>query len=113
MITINGVTIVQPTVLNEEDLQIQTDTESIAGSQQRNKVGQKKQATLQWSYLSPADYQLLKSQFTTGSSIAYYNDQSNTAGGIYSFNGLPTFQEQPYVAGASLYRELQAKIREV
>lgn len=103
----------QPSVLNEELLQLQTDQEAIDGTQRRNKYGQKKRATMQFSYMPPADYQALLSNFTTGSGVIYYNDASNYAGGICTFSGLPTFQEAEYVPGASLYRPFTVSIREI
>lgn len=106
-------TIPQPSDLLEELLQIQSENQSIAGGLQRNRLGQKKQATLQYSYLSPTQYQALISKFTTGSGIFYYNDQSNYTGGIFTFSGLPYFSESSYVQGASLYRPFQVRIREL
>lgn len=105
-------TVPQPTTLLEELLQIQSENESIAGNQQRNRIGQKKQATLSYDMLSVSQYQNLISKFTTGSGVVYYNDLSNYAGGIFTFSGLPFFQESEYVPGASLYRGFQVRIRE-
>lgn len=113
-IKINGDgTVPQPTTLLEELLQIQGENMSILGGVQRNRFGQKKQATLSYSYLSPSQYQALMSAFTSGSGISYFNDASNYAGGVMTFSGLPYFTESPYVQGTSLYREFQVKIREL
>lgn len=105
-------TIPQPSQLLEELLQIQGDNTSINGALQRNRLGQKKQATLTYTYLTPAQYQALIAKFTTGSGVYYSNDASDYAGGIFAFSGLPFFSESPYVQGASLYRPLQVRIRE-
>lgn len=100
----------QPSSLLEELLQIQSDNEAINGGLQRNKSGQKKQSTMQFTNLSPSDYQTLVNYFTTGSGVIYYNDQSSY--GIFTFSGLPYFDEAQYVKGASLYRPLRVRIRE-
>lgn len=112
-ISINGdSTVPQPTILTEELTQIQSENYSIAGAVQRNRIGQKKQATLEYDLLSPSQYQSLISKFTTGSGIYYSNDASNYSGGTLTFSGLPFFNEPAYVPGASLYRGFQVKIRE-
>lgn len=105
-------TVPQPTTLKEELVQIQSENMSISGSVQRNRVGQKKQSTMTYEDLSPSQYQSLISKFTTGSGVVYYNDQSNYAGGIFTFSGLPYFEEAEYVPGASLYRPFTVRIRE-
>lgn len=112
-ISINGdSTVPQPTILLEELPQIQSENMSINGSLQRNRINQKKQATLSYQMLSPTDYQNLISKFTTGSGIGYYNDKSNYTGGILTFSGLPYFNEAEYVPGSSLYRDFKVRIRE-
>lgn len=112
-IQINGdSSIPQPSTLLEELIQIQADNTSIAGNLQRNRIGQKKQATLTYQSLSPSNYQSLISKLTTGSGIIYYNDQSAYSGGILTFSGLPYFSEAEYVPGASLYRGFTVRIRE-
>lgn len=103
----------QPSTLFESLVQIQTDQKSINGSLTRNRLGQKKQSAMTFSIMSPSDYQTLISQFTTGSGVYYYNDQSDYAGGILSMSGLPTFQESAYVKGGSLYRQFDVTIREI
>lgn len=113
-IYINGtVAPFQPSALTEEILQIQADNQSINGSMQRNKIGQKKQATLLFQQCNPTQYQNLLVYFTTGSGVTYLNDQSNYAGGLFTFSGLPAFAESQYVTGASLLRDFQVRIREV
>lgn len=97
----------------EELVQIQSENVSISGGLQRSKIGQKKQATMQYAYLSPADYQNLINKFTTGSGLYYSNNASNYAGGVFAFSGLPYFSEASYVPGASLYRPFQVRIREL
>lgn len=106
-------TVPQPVDLLEELIQIQSENTSISGSLQRSKINQKKQVTMQYDMLSPADYQNLISKFTTGSGLYYSNNQSNYSGGIFAFSGLPYFSESSYVPGASLYRPFQVKIREL
>ena len=114
MIQINGdPNTPQPSTLLEEILQIQTDNTAIDGSMQRNKINQKLQATLTYEMISPAGYQSLVNYYTSGSGVNYYNNQSDYAGGVFSFAGLPTFTESEYVTGSSLYRAFQVKIRQV
>lgn len=102
---------VQPTDLNEHNNQIQTDQTSINGGMTRNRIGQKKQADLTFTIMQPSDYQTVIGYFTTGSGIYYSNDQSSY--GTYTFSGLPSYSEDNYVPGASLYRPLTVTIREV
>jgi hypothetical protein len=114
MIYINNTPLnTQPSELTENLILIQTEQTSINGSMQRNKIGQKKNASMIFPIVQPGDYQTLVAAFTTGSGVYYYNDQSNYAGGIYSFNGLPFFSESEYVQGDSLYRAFQVNIREI
>lgn len=113
MIYINNVLLAQqPSDLLEELVQIQSENTSLAGAMQRNRVGQKKQSTMVFSAVSPATYQTLIANFTTGSGVYYYNDQSNYAGNIFTISGLPFFQESSYVQGGSLNRDFQVRIRE-
>jgi len=113
-IYINNIVLgVQPTTLTEEYLQIQTDQMSINGSMTRNRIGSKKQATMEFPIVQPSDYQTILGYFTTGSGIFYKNDQSNYIGGILTMSGLPSFSEGEYVAGASLYRPIKVVIREI
>lgn len=112
-IYINGTKIVQPTVLTENLGQIQTDNVSIAGNRQRNRLGQKKNSVMEFQNVAPADYQKLISLFTTGSGVGYLNDQSNYVGGTLTFSGLPSFTENRYVEGASLWRPITVTIEEV
>lgn len=106
-------TVPQPELLLEEFIQIQSDNTAIAGSVQRNRIGQKKQATLKFPYLAPADYQNLLSKFTTGSGVYYSNNNSGkTANALFAFSGLPSFTESEYVPGASLFQPFEVKIRE-
>lgn len=102
----------QPTILLEELVQIQAENYAISGAVQRNRIGQKKQATMEYDWLSPSDYQTLIAAFTTGSGIFYNNNASDYAGGIFTFSGLPFFEEDSYIPGASLYRKFKVRIRE-
>lgn len=112
-VRINGdSSIPQPSNLAERLVQIQSENESIGGSVQRNRIGQKKEAILSYEMLSPTEYQALIAKVTTGSGVGYVNDQSNYAGGVFSFSGLPYFQEDEYVPGASLNRPFVVRIRE-
>lgn len=112
-IQINGdASVPQPTILLEELVQIQSENTSIGGNLQRNKITQKKQATMTYQDLSTTQYQNLISKFTTGSGVSYYNDLSAYAGGLFTFSGLPFFTEAEYVPGASLYRPFVVRIRE-
>lgn len=112
-IYLGGQLIVQPSILTERLVQIESENESIGGSIQRNRIGQKKEAELKWSWLAPSGYQQLVSLFTTGSGFWYSNDQSNYAGGVLTFSGLAFFDEGEYVPGASLFRDFKARIREI
>lgn len=103
---------VQPSVLKEELLQIQTDQFAIDGSMSRNRIGQKKQSYMLFPIVQPSDYQSLLSNFTTGSGVYYYNDQSDYTGNVLSMSGLPTFTESEYVQGGSLFRAFEVTIRE-
>lgn len=107
----NAILNTQPSDLAENDLQVQTDQFAIDGTMRRNKIGQKKQATMQFPSMSPFDYTSLKNKFITGSGVYYYNDQSSN--GIYAFSGMPNFQESSYLPGASLFRPFQVTIREI
>lgn len=114
-ISINGdSTVPQPQTLLELPVQIQSENTSIAGSVQRNRIGQKKQATLTYEDIAAADYRKLMTYFTTGSGVIYYNDQSaEAANGIYTFSGLPYFDGGEYVPGASLLKTtFTVRIRE-
>lgn len=102
----------QPSSLKEELVQIQTDTIAIDGSTQRNRIGQKYQATCSWDWLTPAQYQLLIGYFTSGATVTYNNTLSDYAGGTFSFTGFPSFTESQYINGGSLYRKLDAVIRQ-
>jgi hypothetical protein len=102
----------QPSFLREYLLQIQTDQTSLNGSMTRNRIGQKKVSEMTFSIMSPADYQVLINYFTTGSGVYYYNDATDY-GSVFAFSGLPTFQENPYTQGSSLYRDFQVTIREI
>jgi adenylosuccinate synthase len=102
----------QPQTLLEEIIQIQSENVSISGGLQRNRITQKKQATLSYDMLAPSDYRTLLTIFTTGSGIGYYNDLSAYTNGIFTFSGLPYFTEAEYVPGASLYKPFQVRIRE-
>lgn len=114
MIYINGTALpVQPSVLTEELLQMQTDQESIDGSMTRHKINQKKRSTMEFPIVQPSDYQTLLSSFVTGSGIYYYNDQSNYTGSVLAMSGLPSFTEQAYVPGSSLFRPFSVVIREI
>lgn len=112
-ISINGTTITDPTILTEELLQVQSENQSIAGGLQRNRIGTKKQATLEFTYLTPGQYQTLIANFTTGSGIAYVNTLSDYSGGVFTFSGLPYITEAAYVLGASLLRPFKVRIREL
>lgn len=106
-ISINGdSTVPQPQTLQELPVQIQSENTSIAGNLQRNRIGQKKQATLTYEEISASDYRKLMSYFTTGSGVIYYNDQSaEAANGIYTFSGLAYFDGGEYVPGSSLLKQ--------
>ena len=112
-VLLNNQSIVQPSMLTEKPLQIQTDTFSIAGKMQRNRIGQKKMALLEWDDISPEQYQALYNIFTTGSGFSYYNNQSKFAGGVLTFSGMADFDDSEYVPGSSLYSKIKATIREI
>lgn len=102
---------VQPSLLAERYIQIQTDQMSINGAMARNRMGQKKQAEMEFTIMSPSDYQTTMNYFTTGSGVYYSNDQSSW--GTFTFSGLPMFEENAYVQGSTLYRPLKVTIREI
>lgn len=111
-IFINGVVLpIQPTTLTERYIQIQTDQMSINGGMARNRIGQKAQAEMEFTIMQPSDFQTIVNYFTTGSGVTYLNDQSKY--GTLSFSGLPTYSEDVYVQGASLYSPLKVTIRQV
>lgn len=113
-IEINGTPLPQqPSTVLEEYLQIQTEQTSINGGMQRNKIGQKKQATLTFKDISTSSYQTMVNLFSTGSGVFYRNPLSGYAGGVLTFSGLPFFEESPYEPGASLYRPFHVRIREI
>lgn len=103
----------QPTLLLEEYLQIQSEQMSLDGSMSRNKIGQKRQVTMEIPFMSPANYQGALSNFITGSGVYYSNDKSNYTGGVFAFSGLPFFEESEYVQGGTLFRALKVRIREI
>lgn len=114
MISINGNSnIKQPTDVNEEPEQIQTDQMSVDGSMQRNRLGKKRRVVLKWNHLKPAEFQQLMTYFESGAAITYSNDQSNVAGGVLAFTGLPTFDQGNYYRGTTLMVPLSVTIREV
>ena len=109
----NAILGTQPTLLAEELLQIQTDQISIAGAMTRNRIGSKKQSTMTFPIMQPSDYQALLTNFSTGSGVYYYNDQSNYTGSTLAMSGLPSFTESEYIPGSSLYRPFKVVIREI
>lgn len=111
-VTIAGTTVPTPNRLNEFEVQIQHDNEAIDGSVQRSRIGSKKLADMAWDALRPADYQTILGLITTGAAVAYSNNQSNRAGGVFSFTGLPTFEEGEYIKGGTLFRSMNLQIRE-
>lgn len=111
-VSINGSPLnIQPSNLKEELLQIQTDQETINGSMYRNRIGQKKQSTLSFPIVKPSDYQVIISQFTTGSGV-FYNNDATSYGANFAMSGLPSFSESEYIQGGSLYRQFDVVIRE-
>lgn len=113
MVTINSNNSTpQPTTLKEEYVQIQTDQIAINGAMQRTYYGEKQQATLQWDWLSPTDYQTLLGFFRGGGTVTYSNTSSDVSSGVFSFTGLPIFTEAEYIQGGTLYRKISAVIRQ-
>lgn len=112
---INDTTILSPSVLREEIIQIQTEQYSVDGTVSRNKTGQKWQATAVWENISPADYRTIRDLFITGSGVYYYNDASaENSSGILAFSGMPFMSPLgDYVPGSSLNKTIQARIREI
>lgn len=114
MISINGNSAIkQPNDINENPEQIQTDQMAVDGSMQRNRLGKKRRAVLKWNHLKPAEYQQLMTYFESGNAVTYSNDQSNVAGGVLTFTGLPTFDQGNYYRGTTLIVPLTVTIREV
>lgn len=115
-ITLNSTAIVQPSAdggVKEELKQIMHDRMLTNGTLVRNFFGIKKQATLTWNYLAPADYQTLIAFFTSGSAVTYTNSTSSYSGGSFTFSGLPLHSEDIYLPGNSLLRKLTVVIQEV
>jgi len=113
-IVINGDgTIKQPTDVNENPDQIQTDQMSIAGNMQRNRLGKKNRVVLTWPYLKPAEYQALIALFETGAAVTYSNNNSNRAGGTLAFTGLPDYDQGNFYRGQTYLVPLTVTIREV
>lgn len=113
MITIDGATPKQPTDVNENPVQVQTDQESINRSMQRNRMGKKEQVILTWPHLRTTEYQALIALFESGNPVVYSNNQSNRAGGVLTFTGLPTYEQGNYYRGQTLMVPLTVTIREV
>ena len=114
MITINNIAIAQPMSnggVKEELLQIMHQRMLIDGSLVRRFFGIKKQCTLTWDSLNPADYQQLIDLFTNGNEITYNNP--NSSYGTFTFTGFPIHSEDVYLPGATLLRKLTVKIQEV
>lgn len=113
MITINSdANTPQPTKVTEELVQIQTDQIAINGTMTRNRMGQKDQATCEWDWLTPSQYQLLIGYFTSGNTVTYTNTQSDYSGGTLTFSGFPVIKEGEYIQGGSLYRKISVVIRQ-
>ncbi|QNK82602.1 hypothetical protein [Nakamurella sp. PAMC28650] len=115
MITLNSITIAQPKSdgVKEELLQIYHDRMRVNGSLQRNFFGVKKQVTLSWPPLAPADFQVLIAMFTSGATVSYSNSNSAYAGGSMNFVGLPLHAEDAYLPGSSILRTLTVTLRQV
>lgn len=111
-VTLNASTVPQPSGLSEGTVQIKTDKKAIDGSQQRNRLGQKKFAILKWDKLIPADYQTLLALVETGASVAYSNNTSNRSGGTFAFTGLTDYKEGDYIRGGTLVRGFEMTITE-
>ena len=113
MITLNGnQPPQQPTGLNENPETIKTDTHSINGSRQRNQSDSKKRAVLAYDFALPATVQFYQALFDAAGPVAYFNDQSNKAGGTHTFTGIIDYDEGDYERGGSLGVSLTVTLRE-
>lgn len=118
-ITINNISIRQPTTLIEKKDFQQTDKYAMDSAMQRNRIstalnplGLKYVAILTWKDLPLTDFQQLDSIFTTGSGVVYRNPSSKY--GSLTFSGLPmSIQESEYVSGDSLLTDYQVTIRQI
>lgn len=104
---------VQPATVKEEIIPIQTDVTALDGSMQRNNLNTKYQSTCTYSNLAPSDYQTLIAVINNGGTVSYSNTLSDYSGGSLSFTSLPTFKENEYQPGASLWRDITVVLREV
>lgn len=103
----------QPSQLEEDPVPIQQDIQSLDGSTQRNFIGLKYQVKMSFINLTISGYQQLIGMMTTGSGVTYYNDLSaEKANGILTFSGVASFTKYPYVAGSSLYQQLDVLVRQ-
>lgn len=104
---------IQPSTIQEEPLQAQTDVVSLDYSVQRNYVGQKWQAVCTFENLSVAAYQQLSSYILNGQTCTYYNDMTAESTAPLTFTALATWSKQPYVRGASLMQPVSVTFRQV
>lgn len=118
-ITVNSGTLPrQPSIVKEYREYIETDSYTIDGSVQRNRIstpqnplGFKYNVELTFENIAISDFQALDAYFMPGSGVNYYNPQSKY--GVLSFSGLPSPDESSeYSRGAGLQTTYKVKIRQ-
>lgn len=112
-VKLNGIAIVQPATLQEDVLPIATDVTALDGSMQRNQFNTKYQAKMHFDKLTVSGYQQILAIINAGRQVSYYNDSSAIQNSTLTYSGLPTWQNQPYVDGASFWQDLDLTIRQV
>jgi len=112
-ITLNSITIAQPSEVKEEFIRIEHDRVTANGTMRRYYFGTKWQVTLEWPFILPADYQTIINMMTTGQSVVYANPTSGEVGGSLTFTGLPKHVTDKYIRGASLLRDFTVILRQV
>lgn len=111
--TIDTVSIKDPSGLKEYYEYIRNDNVSLNGTMQRNQLNKKKVAELSWSNILPDELALLLAWADDLLSHAYSNSQSKY--GTFAFTGLVTITDDgDYMQGGSyMQSNFAVRIREV
>lgn len=113
-ISINGTPLTQqPSNVNEDAIQVRTYNEAVDGSLSVNSFGTKQNAVLNFTYVQPELFQLLKALGDGVEAVTYSNTASNVAGGTLGFTGILSYTENSFVRGGSGIVPLQVTIRQV
>lgn len=112
--TIDTVTIKDPTKLVENYEYIRNDNIALNGAMQRNQLNKKKVATLTWENLYPSELQSILAWADDLNTHAYSNPNTKYAS-TWAFTGLCTIMSDgQYVGGGSYMTDsFSVKIREV